>query len=199
MSESASKIAFMGIPGAGKSTVCQACQIEIGKPSFITASCTEFAREFLTKHGEIEHIGLQFHITHEQFQREETLAQSCELLLCDSPLYLSYIYGLMSLDPSSGPQRKILKEIYSWAVLNQLDRYECVIYLPKQFEVVNDGVRDPKLSAQIEDLVHGFLKTHKHLFKNYVEIWSEETDPAAILKDRVKKIKDYLKKNEIVP
>ena len=189
----------MGVPGSGKSTVCQASQIELGSPSFITASCTEFAREFLTKHGEIEHIAIQIHITHEQIQREETLAQSCDLLLCDSPLYLSYIYGLMFLESVSKPQRKILKEVYGWAVLNQLQRYECVFYLPKQFEVVDDGVRNPSLSTQIEDLIHGFLQTHKHLFKNYVEIWSDETDPAAILKDRVKKVKDYLRKKEIVP
>ena len=80
-----------------------------------------------------------------------------------------------------------------WAVIDQLDRYDAIVYLPKQFDIVDDGVRQPEHSEIIEATVDGFLGLYKSHFPNYVEIWSDEEDPQEILKDRVRKIKKYLK------
>lgn len=146
----------------------------------------------MTKHGQMEHIAVQFHITHEQYQREETLSQSCDVLISDSPLFLSYIYGLLAMDSSSETQIKILKEIYGWSVLKQLDRYDHVFFLPRQFEVVDDGLRQVEHTEAVESAILGFLSSHKHLFPRFSEIWSEKEDPKEILADRVTKISAIL-------
>jgi len=183
------KVGFIGVAGAGKSTVAQASQVGMGSHSCITAVCPEYAREFITKHGQPEHIAIQNSILWKQIRREDTLAQSCDILFCDSPVYLCHIYGLLMLNPLSRQQTKISRNLYMWAVLDQLSRYDIMFYLPKQFEVIDDNVRDPGFTQVAEDAITGFLSAHKHLFPNYYEIRSEFTDPQEILHDRVKQVK----------
>lgn len=196
----AKKIGFIGVPGAGKSTVAQATQVEMGSHSCITAVCPEYAREFITKHGQPEHIALQQGILFKQMRREDTLAQGCDVLFCDSPVFLCHIYGLLMLNPLSKQQAKISRNLYMWAVLDQLQRYDIVFYLPKQFEVISDSIRVPEFTQVIEDAITGFLSAHKHLFPNFHEIRSELEDPQEILHDRVKQIKkitrDHIKKSD---
>lgn len=183
------RVGFMGVPGSGKSTVAQAVQVEMGSHDCLTAVCPEYAREFITKNGPPEHIAIQQSILFKQLRKEDTLAHGIDVLFSDSPVYFCYLYALLMADPSSKQQQKILRNLYKWGVLDHLERYDLLIWLPRQFEVIDDSVRKPEMTETIEGAMQGFVNTHKHLFPNYVEIWSEEEDPKAILKDRVKQIK----------
>lgn len=183
------KIAFFGTPGTGKSTVAQAVQVEMGSHDCITAVCPEYAREFITKNGQPEHIAMQQGILFKQLHREEVLSHGCNLLFCDSPVFFCYAYALMAADPTSKQQTKILRNLYKWAVLDNLQRYDMIFYLPRQFDIVDDKVRDPEATEFVEKSLLGFIDQHKHLFKHFSEIRSEEEDPKEILKDRVKQIK----------
>lgn len=183
------KVAFIGVPGAGKSTVCQAMQVEIGSVDCITNVCSEYAREFITKNGQPEHLAIQSNILFKQLHREDTLSHGCNVLFCDSPVFFCYTYALMQLDPKSAQQTKIVRNLYKWAVLDTLTRYDLIFYLPRQFDIVDDGVRSPEFTESIEKNILGFLDLHKHLFSGYHEIYSEETDPKDILQDRIKQIK----------
>jgi len=188
------KVALVGTPGCGKTSVSLALQSTMGSTSFIVSTCSEYAREYLTKYGKIEHIAIQSSIGYKQKRREDILSESCDLLVSDSPLFFCWIYAALFADPTSPPQMKIVRDLYKWFVLDVAQRYDSVIYLPKQFDVVDDGVRDPEAHVAIEDVILGFLRSHKHLFRNYVEIRSELTEPQEILHDRTKLIKKYLKK-----
>lgn len=187
------RVGFIGVPGTGKSTISQAVQLEMGSHSCITAVCPEYAREFIVKNGLPEHPAVQQKILYKQMRREDTLLRGCDVLFCDSPVFFCYTYALMQLDPDSVQQAKIIRDLYKWAVLDNLHRYDALIYLPRQFEIVDDGVRSPGATELVESSILGFLSAHKHLFKNYTEIWSELEDPQEILHDRVKQIKKYLK------
>ena len=187
------RIALIGPPGTGKSTVSQALQVHLGSVDFLTGCVGEYARDYLVKFGSIEHIAIQQGLGYKQKRREDVQAVSYDLLISDSPVYFSYLYALMSADPHSRPQMKIVRDLYKWMVLDELHRYDCVIYLPLQFDVVNDGVRDVNATATIEPVITGFLDAHKHLFKNYVEIRSDQTHPKKILHDRVNLIEHYLR------
>jgi nicotinamide riboside kinase len=183
------KVAFIGVPGAGKSTVAQAVQVEMGSHSCITAVAPEYAREFITKNGQPEHIAIQQGILFKQMHREDTLSHGVDILFCDSPVFFCYTYALLGMDPKSTQQAKIVRNLYKWAVLDNLSRYDLLFYLPRQFEIVDDSVRSPGATEFIEQGMLGFLHAHKHLFSNYHEIVSEESDPQIILQDRVKQIK----------
>lgn len=183
------KVAFIGVPGAGKSTVAQAVQVEMGSHSCITAISPEYAREYITKNGQPEHIAIQQGILFKQLHRENTLSHGVNILFSDSPVFFCYTYALLGMDPTSKQQAKIVRNLYKWAVLDNLSRYDLLFYLPRQFEVVDDSVRSPEFTGVIEQGMLGFLDSHKHLFSNYHEITSEETDPQLILVDRVKQVK----------
>lgn len=186
------KVALIGTPGCGKTTTALSLQSSMGNMDFVVSTCSEYAREYLTKYGGIEHIAIQSSIGYKQKRREDVLSQSCDLLITDSPLYFCWIYALLFADPSSKAQMKIVRDLYKWFVLDSLYRYDAVIYLPKQFDIVDDGIRDPSAHESIENLILGFLRSHKHLFKNFVEVRSSLTDPKEILHDRVATIKEYL-------
>ncbi len=187
-------VGVIGVPGTGKSTVAQALQVDMGSTDLITAVCPEYAREWIHRVGPPEHVAFQQQILFKQKRREETLAESCELLFCDSPLFHCYIYGLLIANTSSKQEMKVVRNLYKWAVLDNLNRYDVLIYLPKQFDIVDDGCRDPEAHETIERTMLGFLDLHKALFKNFIEIRSEETAPKEILKDRVKLAKKEIRK-----
>ena len=190
--KSARKIGFIGVPGSGKSTVAQAVQVEMGRLDCLTAVCPEYAREFINKVGPPEHVSIQQGILFKQLNREDNLAQSCDVLFCDSLIYFSYIYGLLITDRDSLQQIKVLRNIYKWAVLDHLKRYDIIFYLPRQFDIVDDGCRAPEFNDTIEEAILGFIGLHKHLFPNFIEIRSELSDPQEILHDRVKQIKRHV-------
>lgn len=183
------KVGFIGVPGTGKSTCAYAAQVEMGSHECITAVCPEYAREFITKHGQPEHVALQQSILYKQMHREDTLSHGANILFCDSPVFFCYTYALFGADPSSSQQMKIVRNLYKWAVLDNLTRYDLIFYLPRQFDIIDDSVRSPQATEHIEKNILGFLELHKHLFPNYHEIISEESDPKDILTDRVKQIK----------
>jgi len=183
------KVAFIGVPGAGKSTVAQAVQVEMGSHACITAISPEYAREYITKNGQPEHIAIQQGILFKQLHREDTLSHGVNILFSDSPVFFCYTYALLAMDPSSRQQATIVRNLYKWAVLDNLNRYDLLFYLPRQFDIIDDSVRSPEFTGIIEQGMLGFLGAHKHLFSNYFEIVSEETDPQLILQDRVKQVK----------
>jgi len=187
-------IGVIGVPGTGKSTVAQALQVEMGSTDLTTAVCPEYAREWIQRVGPPEHVAFQQQILFKQKRREDTLAESCKLLFCDSPLFHCYIYGMLIANTASLQEMKVVRNLYKWAVLDNFNRYDVLIYLPKQFDIVDDGLRIPELTETIERTMLGFLGLHKALFKNFVEIRSEETDPQEILKDRVKLAKKEIRK-----
>jgi len=183
------KVAFIGVPGTGKSTVASLVQVEMGSHDCITAVCPEYAREFITKFGQPEHIGVQQSILFKQLHREDTLSHGVNILFSDSPVFFCYTYALLAMDPKSKQQAKITRNLYKWAVLDNLARYDMIFFLPRQFEIVDDNVRNPEFTGLLEKNILGFLDLHKHLFNSYHEISSAETDPQLILQDRVKQIK----------
>jgi nicotinamide riboside kinase len=197
--KSARKIGIIGVPGAGKTTLAKALQVHIGSVNFTTAACSEYAREYLHKHGGIEHIAIQSSILFKQMRREDILSSSCDLLFSDSPIFFCWLYAVLQLDPSSSEQRKIVRDLYKWAVLDQLHRYDVIIFLPRQFDVVDDGCRDPGATEIIERTLLGFLDSHSHLFPRFVKISSEKVDPQDILEDRVVQIYRYLHDELQVP
>jgi len=187
-------IGVIGVPGTGKSTIAQALQVDMGSTDLATAVCPEYAREWINRVGPPEHVAFQQQILFKQKRREDTLSESCDVLFCDSPLFHCYIYGMLIANTGSLQEMKVVRNLYKWAVLDNLNRYDALIYLPKQFETVDDGCRDPEASDTIESVMLGFLNLHKPLFKNFIEIRSEETDPQEILKDRVKQAKKEIRK-----
>lgn len=186
------RVGFMGPPGSGKSTVSQALQVEMGSIDLLTAVCPEEARIFISKFGQPEHIALQSSFAFKQMRREDTLAESCDVLFCDSPVFLCGVYATLMMDKTSAQQRKICRDVMKWAVIDQLARYDYIIYLPRQFEVVDDGVRQPEYTSMIEKTIEGFLNLYHTQFPDYIEVWSDKSDPQDILRDRVTKIKAYL-------
>lgn len=165
----------------------------MGNLQTVTQVCPEYAREYITRLGFPEHPAVQAFIFNKQLRREDMLSHSSDWLFCDSPLFFTYLYALYILDPASDQQRKIVKELYRWSVLDTLDRYEKILFLPRQFDIVDDGVRHPDHTNRLEKLIMGFVDLHSHMWKDkFVVLESKETDPKAILKDRVRMVEELL-------
>jgi hypothetical protein len=107
-------------------------------------------------------------------------------------VFFCFIYTLLFADIKSNQQRKICKELYRWAVLDCLDRYDMIFFLPRQFETVDDGVRNPEMTDMLERAITGFVDLHKHFWPNFVSLESSKTDPKEILHDRVRMAKEAL-------
>lgn len=187
------KIAFIGVPGSGKSTLCNAAQVALSTFDRNVAVCQEYAREFITVHGFPEHPAMQYMIFDKQHDREEMLSAKNDYVLCDSPLYFNYLYALYASNMDSEQQRKAVNKLYKKAVSNQHNRYEHVFFLPRQFKTVDDGVRHPDHTEPLEALITGFIHSHMHQWgSRFTELKSAETDPKAILHDRVRMVEEAL-------
>jgi nicotinamide riboside kinase len=187
------KIAFIGVPGSGKSVLCNAVQVAMSTFERNVAVCQEYAREFITIHGFPEHPSMQYMIFDKQYDREEMLACRNHYVLCDSPLYFNYLYALYAADMTNEQQRKAVNKLYKKAVSNLHDRYHHVFFLPRQFETVDDGVRAPDHTERLESLIAGFIESHKHQWgSRFSVLRSEETDPKQILTDRVRMVEETL-------
>jgi len=78
---------------------------------------------------------------------------------------------------------QILKDLYCLAI-EDMQNYDMIIYVPREFGYVQDGVRwqDEKIASEIDEAILGFLKSEN---VNYLEV-------SGTTKERSKKILDIL-------
>lgn len=83
---------FIAGPGAGKSTMCADVYSRLKWAGFNVEMAREFAKDLVWE-GSHHLLGNQLLITSEQYRRQRMLVDKVDLILTDSPLLLSAMYG----------------------------------------------------------------------------------------------------------
>ena len=89
-------VGISGTPSTGKSTlarlICSSCK-SIPKIK-TTELVSEYARKYISKHGPMKEIWEQSRILTRQLEWEDSVKNSTDLLVTDSPVHLSFLYSV---------------------------------------------------------------------------------------------------------
>ncbi len=88
------KIGICGAPGAGKSTTAAGIFYACKRKGIQVELVQEFVREEINKGFQLESVGDQLRIYVKQKEREDIVPATIDVLVTDSPIYLSLYYAL---------------------------------------------------------------------------------------------------------
>lgn len=180
----AKRIAVLGGPRCGKTTLVQQLYVDMKICGYDVGYALEYSTEYLRDKGMIESIAEQYGIYLGQ-KRLENKLNEFDYALTDYATFVPYIYGRFMLGDKKRTQkeREILKDLYIIA-LEEIDLYDHIIYLPREFGYEQDGVRwqDLDMAKQVDEAILTFLNSENITF----DIVNGST------KERAEKILDLL-------
>lgn len=150
------KVAILGGPGTGKTTLCKQLDVDYSLAGYNTSICEEFARAYIVRYGVPASIFEQFLLYEGQKRRESDL-KHCDIIFCDNATILNYVYGLMSCDFKNSKEMYALMKLYEWA-MKDVPSYD-FFYIPREFDLKKDGVRyeDEKNAVSLDKKIKNFL------------------------------------------
>ncbi|MEW5952535.1 MAG: ATP-binding protein [Bacillota bacterium] len=150
------KVAILGGPGTGKTTLCKQLDVDFSLAGYITDVCMEFARSYISWYGVPNSIFEQFLLYEGQKRREQEL-KYCDIVFADNATILNYVYGLMVCDFKNPKEMYALMKLYEWA-MKDLPCYE-IFYIPREFAMEKDGIRyqDEDFAVMVDNKIKNFL------------------------------------------
>ena len=147
------KVGFTGAHGVGKTTLCRELAHRLNRAGIATASTPEVPRQIADEVGEPEFfrrgnntLVRQFSIIARQLLVEVSVSPRV-VLLCDRTLLDHWCYTL-ELFPTVEDEKG--RRVWDALVQNYLSGYDMLFYVPIEFSVVNDGVREGEEKFQLE-------------------------------------------------
>ena len=178
------RIAVLGGPRCGKTTLIQHLYVEMKIAGLNVGYALEYSTDYLKDKGMIETISEQYGIYLGQKRIEDELS-TFDYALTDYATFVPYIYGRFMLGNKERSKKEIqiLKDLYCLAI-EDIQNYDMIIYVPREFGYVKDGVRwqDESIAIKIDEAILSFLKAENI---NYIEV-------SGSTKDRAKQILDLL-------
>lgn len=148
------KIGICGAPSSGKSTAAAGVFYNCKNKGILVELVQEFVREEINRGFELRSVADQFRIFMKQKEREDIVPSTINVLVTDSPIYLSLYYALdyaRKTGETSDDNILFLLE----QVFQERDRYDHVIMLKRTKPYINDGTR--KQTADESDNIHNEL------------------------------------------
>lgn len=163
------RIAVLGGPRCGKTTLIQHLYVEMKIEGLNVGYALEYSTEYLKDKGMIETIAEQYGIYLGQKKLEDDLSVF-DYALTDYATFVPYIYGRFMLGSKKRSKKEIqiLKDLYCLAI-EDVQNYDMIVYVPREFGYVQDGVRwqDEDVAIQIDEAILNFLKSENI---DYVEV-----------------------------
>ncbi len=166
------RIAFAGGPGCGKTSAARQLVTELynkSEPKRNAQQVTEFARDYINacrrnQNGRFDPtLADQQMIYREQLHREDILdPEAVEFMVTDSPIFLTFIFGLPMIRTEDYQQRQCYLKLYDEWLGKHLNRYDHVIVLGREKPFFLDGTRgeNEESAAILDDRIKGFLTFH---------------------------------------
>ncbi|RDY24072.1 hypothetical protein CHF27_004445 [Romboutsia maritimum] len=163
------RIAVLGGPRCGKTTLIQHLYVEMKIAGLNPGYALEYSTEYLKDKGMIETISEQYGIYLGQKKLEDELSVF-DYALTDYATFVPYIYGRFMLGNKTRTKKEIqiLKDLYCLAI-EDVQNYDMIIYVPREFGYVQDGVRwqAEDVALQIDNAILNFLQSENI---KYVEV-----------------------------
>ncbi len=189
------RIAVLGGPRCGKTTLIQQLYVDMKIMGLNVGYAFEYSTDYLRDKGMIETISEQYGIYLGQKRLEDKLSDF-DYALTDYATFVPYIYGRFMLGDKKRTQKEIeiLKDLYILA-LEDISRYDEIIYLPREFGYEQDGVRwqDEDIAKAVDKAILTFLESENIIY----------TVASGSTKERAKKIMKHMgftsdvEKNEV--
>ncbi len=155
------RIAVLGGPRCGKTTLIQQLYVDMKIMGLDVGYAFEYSTDYLRDKGMIESISEQYGIYLGQKRIEDKLS-GFDYALTDYATFVPYIYGRFMLGDKKRSQKEIeiLKDLYILA-LEDIERYDEIIYLPREFGYEQDGVRwqDEEIAKAVDKAILTFLES----------------------------------------
>ena len=164
------RVGITGVPGAGKTSLARglasACR-RIDKFKNVEL-VSEYARRYISKHGDITNMWEQFRILEKQREWEDSVSNDkLDLLISDSPIYLGFIYCL-ELPKDDSKSVMCFNDVFKAMLkLNSpRSRYDIVFHLPPVVVPVDDGIRKQEyFNSDVRNIMNEKIKvTMRDLF-----------------------------------
>jgi len=159
------KIAFIGAPGTGKTTVAEDVKNKLKYMGYDTESVSEYARTYIRRFGPPKSVAEQIVITQNQITSEARLEKIHDIIVCDSCSLLGYIYGATLAYHHNSKDRGHLNLLHE-LVIEHFHTYDVIFYIPKDREMVDDSIRyqTNEEADRIDKAIEGLLLLHADTF-----------------------------------
>jgi nicotinamide riboside kinase len=157
-------IALIGAPASGKTTLSLDISARLSLKGKNTKYIFEYPRNYIERFGHPTNVSEELLIFLSwKSILDEAMSINYDYLICDNPLFITYIYGTMLANISSPKDRKCLQELLE-SCLSNLHIYDMIFYVrPKQIYNISDGLRiaNEKISKKIDGYINAFLNMYK--------------------------------------
>ncbi len=131
-------IGIIGPPSAGKTTMSHFLRYAIDGSREV---CSEYARHWIEKTERPPQTVFEQLIIHDgQIKWENQKLKSYDIVLSDSPVFLSFVYGSMLADKENKADQYVLSRLYELAIMEDAKRYDVLYLLPPR-SIEKDGIR----------------------------------------------------------
>lgn len=153
------RIAILGGPRCGKTTLIQQLYVEMKIMGLDVGCASEYSTDYLRDKGMIETLAEQYGIYLGQQKLENELS-SFNYAITDYATFVPYIYGRYMLGNKKRTKKEIeiLKDLY-YLALGDIPKYDHIFFVPREFGYSKDGVRwqDESSAVEVDDAIKGFL------------------------------------------
>lgn len=186
----ATRIAILGGPRCGKTTLIQQLYVDMKIMGLDVGCASEYSTDYLRDKGMIESIAEQYGIYLGQQKLEEDLS-IFNYAITDYATFVPYIYGRYMLGTKKRTKKEIeiLKDLY-YLALRDLPKYDYIFFVPREFGYSKDGVRwqDENAAVEVDNAIKSFLEAEN---VTYMEVTGST-------RERSKKILDIIGLNNDV-
>lgn len=171
------KIAILGGPRCGKTTLMQQLYVDM-KIMGLSVGCeAEYSTQYLRDKEMIETIAEQYGIYLGQVLLEQSL-EEFDYAITDYATFVPYIYGRFMLGNKKRTKKEIeiLKDLYNLA-LRDISKYDYIFYVGREFGYTKDGVRwqDEEVAIEVDRAIKQFLDAEN---VHYMELTGDTRERA---------------------
>lgn len=160
------KIAFIGAPGSGKTTLSTQVFTALKQSGKNVEIVQEWVRQDIFSSGAMSSIWEQYRTRQHQKELEDAVPSVVEYTVVDSSTLTPYFYASLYVNLSNSRERLVLQDMYKYLLDDLfLRRYEYIFYVPVMPEInTDDGTRfqsTTEISTLAEHMELVFLKLFK--------------------------------------